>query len=107
MMNRKIAWLTVALAACFHLGVQAQPTNSESSEVRGAVQSWAPGARVVQVNGKTYTLNKDVQVIDKNATLLKHSAVRPGLSVQLLMFQGMVTHVVVNPDLNNAMDLPQ
>ena len=105
-MNRK-NWLVAMVIAVAGWSALAQQTSDVTTEVRGTVQQWAPGASVVQVGGKTYTLSKDMQVIDRNAALLTNNAVRAGLSVQLLMFQGVVTHVVVNPGTGNTMDKPQ
>ena len=105
-MNRKnwLVAIAVTMAVCF---AQAQSTAAVTTEVRGTVQQWAPGASVVQVGGQTYSLAKDVQVIDRNAALVTNNAVRSGLPVQLLMFQGVVTHVVVNPGTGTTMDMPQ
>lgn len=84
----------------------AQPIEAPR-EIRGSVEQWAPSARVIKVGGETFTLSKEVQVIDSGTALLKNNAVRPGGMVMLLISDGEVSHVVVNPGVGPVMDQPQ
>lgn len=94
-------WLAWSIAAG-----AAQPLEPQA-EIRGAVQQWAPGARVVKVDGKTYALSSSVQVLNSRAVLQPLGAVRPGMRVQLLMAGEEVSHVVLNPGPGYPMDQPQ
>lgn len=105
---KTMKWLfALSLGISMSGAVMAQQVAETNSEVRGTVEQWAPGVLTMQVGGTSYTLAKDVQVIDSNAVLLTRNAVRAGLSVQLLLSQGVVSHVVINPGPGSTMDQPQ
>lgn len=103
----KQAMLILALVTASVFGSAHAQQIEPPREVRGSVEQWAPGARVIKVGGETYTLSKEVQVMDSNTALLKHNAVRPGGKVLLMIWQGEVSHVVVNPGTGPVMDQPQ
>lgn len=107
-MKHKMSWVwALMLASSMAGGVHAQPLDVSTTEVRGTVEQWAPGASVIKVGGVTYTLSKEVQVMDANTALLSSNAVRSGGSVLLLFSQGVVTHVVVKPGSEAVMDQPK
>ncbi|HMN93005.1 MAG TPA: hypothetical protein PKC60_07225 [Hydrogenophaga sp.] len=87
-------------------GVWAQAAAAvEDLEVWGVVKLWAPGAQRIEVEGQTYRLARDVQVVDRDTRLLPSHRVRPGVKVLLLVSDGqVVTHVVVNPGENSPFD---
>lgn len=89
------------------IGAYAQPTavQGEDMEVRGVVQLWAPGALRIEVDGRSYRLARDVQVLDREARPMLSQVVRPGLPVLLLVTDGeYVTHVVINPGSGSPLD---
>jgi hypothetical protein len=96
-----VAGLVIAGIAC------AQQLIRPQAGVVGSIEQWAPGARVVKVDGQTYRLSPSVQVLDNRAALKPLSAVRPGTKVQLLIAGGDVSHVIIDPGLNPVMDQPQ
>lgn len=87
-------------------GIMAQTVaQGEDMEVRGIVQLWAPAAQRIEVDGRTYRLARDVQVVDRETRLLKQHQVRSGVPVMLLITDGeYVTHVVVNPGASSPFD---
>lgn len=77
----------------------------EDMEVRGTVQLWAPAALRIDVDGRSYRLAQDVQVMDRDTRPVQQSHVRSGVAVLLLITDGQfVTHVVVNPSKNSPFD---
>jgi hypothetical protein len=77
----------------------------EDMEVRGAVQLWAPASLRIDVDGRSYRLAQDVQVIDRDTRPVQKSRVRSGLAVLLMITDGQfVTHVVVNPGKDSPFD---
>lgn len=105
-MNRR-TWIPMLAMMVIASAGQAQHLSQLAAEVQGTVQNWVPGASVVQVGGKVYPLSKDTRVTDRDSALLPLSALKSGLRVQLMIFQGVVTHVVVNPAVGASMDLPK
>jgi hypothetical protein len=106
-MRKSISLLLFATAFSPVLGTVHAQFIEAPKEIRGSVEQWAPGARVIKVGGETYTLSKEVQLMDSNTALIKNNAVRPGGKVLLLISQGEVSHVVVNPGVGPVMDQPQ
>ena len=105
---KKFNWVfALSISVPMAWSVFAQQPVELPAEVRGKVEQWAPSARVIKVDGRTYSLSKDMQVIDAKAALLSSGAVRSGGRVLLMISQGSVTHVVVNPGSGSVMDLPQ
>lgn len=78
----------------------------QAREIRGNVEQWAPSGRIIKVGGETFTLAKDVQIMDSNTALLKGDRVRLGGTVLLLVAHGEVSHVVINPPVGSVMDQP-
>ena len=98
----------IGLAALL-MGSSAVMAQSEAQgqdkEVRGIVQLWAPAASRIEVDGRTYRLDRGVQVVDRETRLLRPHQVRAGLHVLLLITDGeYVTHVVVNPGASSPFD---
>lgn len=95
-----------ALLMATSSGAQAQSAvQGQDMEVRGVVQLWAPAALRIEVDGRTYRLARDVQVVDRETRLLKPHQVQVGLVVLLLITDGQyVTHVVVNPGASSPFD---
>ncbi|MBA4263894.1 MAG: hypothetical protein C0453_02335 [Comamonadaceae bacterium] len=87
-------------------GVMAQTdAQGQDTEVRGIVQLWAPAAQRIEVDGRTYRLARDVQVVDRETRLLKPHQVRSGVPVMLLVTESQdVSHVVVNPGPSSPFD---
>jgi len=87
-------------------GAMAQAeVQGEDMVVRGTVQLWAPAALRIEVDGRTYRLARDVQVVDRETRRLQTHQVRSGLPVMLFITDGeFVTHVVVNPGAKSPFD---
>ena len=105
---KKFSWLlAMSISASVAGGVQAQQLLGSPSEIRGKVEQWAPAARVIKVDGRTYSLSKNVQVLNQRAAKLASDAVRPGGAVLLMLVGNEVTNVVVNPGKTPVMDQPK
>jgi hypothetical protein len=101
--SRLLSLSVLCFAASSACAQQAIPL--ANPEVRGTVRLWAPAAQRIELDGKSYRLAKDVQVLDRNTRLLEAQRVRPGLPVLLLMSGGeVVTHVVINPAVSSPFD---
>lgn len=75
-------------------------------EIRAQVQQWVPGSKTLKASGKVYELAADVQWLDRQARFTNPHAVRAGIPVLLLIADGQVTHVIVNPGPYNPFERP-
>ena len=102
----RLSIVTFAGLAVAGIAVAQQLIQPQTGTV-GSIEQWAPGARVVKVDGQTYRLSRSVQVLDNRAALKPLNAVRAGARVQLLMTGEDVSHVILDPGPNPVMDQPQ
>lgn len=103
---KNVVWAGVAALLMTNNAALAQVEGQgQDMEVRGTVQLWAPAALRIEVDGRTYRLDRGVQVVDRDTRLLRSHQVRAGLPVMLLITDGQyVTHVVVNPGATNPFE---
>lgn len=101
----KKQFFSIALVGA--LFAQASWSNQFSDpDVRGVVEQWAPAAATIKVSNRSYPVAKDVQVTNGNAKLISPSQVRAGARVLLMLSEGTVTHVILNPGSTNPFERP-
>lgn len=79
----------------------------ERLEVTGTLQQWSATAKTAMVAGKIFQMADDVQYLDGAAKAVSRSTLRTGARVMLLLADGKVTHVIVNPAQISPLDQPR
>ncbi|MEW6478933.1 MAG: hypothetical protein AB1455_05710 [Pseudomonadota bacterium] len=94
-----------SLAMALSLGV-VHAQLLQDQEIRAQIQQWTPGSKTLKASGKSYELAADVQWLDRQARFVSPQAARAGVPVLLLLSEGQVTHVIVNPGPYNPFERP-
>lgn len=79
----------------------------ERLQVTGTLQQWSATAKTATVAGKVFHMADDVQYLDDAAKAVRGSTLRTGTRVMLLLANGKVTHVIVNPAELSPLDQPR
>ena len=104
-MKNIIALIIVSALSWMQQAAASMPL--ERLEVMGILQQWSATAKTATVAGKTYQMADDVQYLDGAAKTVGRSTLRTGARVMLLLADGKVTHVIVNPAQTSPLDQPR
>jgi hypothetical protein len=100
------ALLTVTV---FSLNVNAQsqdPVQLKLQHVRGTLERLDQRQGVVVVSGSVYPMSSTVRVLDKDARTQPLSVARPGTRVLVVLQNGKVDFVMVNPGAGDFLEGP-
>ncbi len=76
------------------------------SDVTGVVQQWRPDSASITVSGNAYEMAEGVEFMEGAAAAMSRSSLKPGARVMLMMANGKVTRVIVNPVQPSPIDRP-
>jgi hypothetical protein len=76
------------------------------SQPTGRVQQWTSDSASITVQGKTYEMTQGVVFMDGASKPLSRGSLKTGVPVMLMVDNGKVTHVIVNPLQSSALDRP-
>lgn len=103
-MKHFIASILVPLLLLGQHAHGAEPLNL--SDVTGLVQQWRPDSASITVSGKAYEMAEGVEFMDGAAAAMSRSSLKSGARVMLMMANGKVTRVIVNPIQPSPFDRP-
>lgn len=94
----------------FPLLLLGQPVNAAEdlvlSDLTGLVQQWRSDSASIMVEGKVYEMADKVVFMDTQLKSLSRSSLKSGVKVMLMVANGKVTHVIVNPAQTSPFDRP-
>jgi hypothetical protein len=99
----------LAATAVFSVSANAQvqqPIQLTLKHVRGTLERLDQQQGVVVVSGSAYPMSSTVRVLDKDARTQPLSAARPGTRVLVVLQNGKVDFVMVNPGAGDFLEGP-
>ena len=103
-MTHFLVYVSLAVLLIGHPVNAAEPLNL--SNVTGPVQQWRPDSATITVGGKTYEMPDGVEFMDGTSKNLSSTDLKSGVRVMLMIVNGKVTHVIINPIQPLPFDLP-
>jgi hypothetical protein len=76
------------------------------SDLTGLVQQWRSDSASIMVEGKVYETADNVVFMDGQLKSLSRNSLKSGAKVMLMVANGKVTHVIVNPAQTSPFDRP-